>query len=332
MAFAPRRRRRRRSRLILVGLALSLVALFVNAGYSSSSKSPSKQLARLAYVDQVRAHVERSTLQGADVVLVRSDATKLGRNGIRRKMDRVLGDTALELRQVRRIEPPPELRTDHSLLLSTMVLRARAASAMSKTLGDALAGGPAEGAVDALVEAGQEMAAADQTYRTFADLIGRAVGTARLLPESKWVEQPAEWDHSAMTAFVAALRASTISTPVHDLGILTFTTEPRSVGSELGSAVLPLLKALRVEVVVANLGNAKEARVPVVVTVTGPAGELDTAREFVDLEPGQRRAVAVGGLRPVPGGPSILKVVVGPVEGEAAVADNERSMSLVLRG
>lgn len=332
MAFAPRRRRRRRSRLILVGLVLSLAALFVNAGYSSSSKSPSKRLARLAYVDQVRSHVERSTLQGADVALVRSDAIELGRNGIRRKMDRVLREAALQLRAVRRLDPPPELRTNHSLLLSTMVLRARAASAVSKALGDALAAGPAEGVVDALVEAGQKMAAADQTYRTFVELVGRQGGTSRVLPESKWVEEPAEWDDSAMTAFVAALRASTISTPVNDIGILTFTTEPRSVGSEFGSAVLPLVKTLRVEVVVANLGNAEEARVPVVVTVTGPAGEVDTARDFVDLEPGQRRAVALGGLRPVPGGPSILKVVVGPVEGEAAVADNERSMSLVLRG
>ncbi len=332
MAFAPRRRRRRRSRLILVGGVFSLVALFVNAGYSSSSKSPSKRLAKLAYIDQVRSHVEQSTLQGADVAVVRSDASKLGRNGIRRKMDRVLRHAALELRAVRRLDPPPELRTNHSLLLSTMVLRARAASAMSVALVDALGGGSTEGVVDDLVEAGQEMAAADQTYRTFVDLVGRAAGTTRVLPESRWVEEPADWDRTAMTAFVAALRASTISTPVHDVGILTFTTEPRSVGSEAGSAVLPLLKTLRVELVVANLGNAKEARVPVVVTVTGPAGEVDTAREFVDLEPGQRRAVAVGGLRPVPGGPSILKVVVGPAEGEAAVADNERSMSLLLRG
>lgn len=332
MAFAPRRRRRRRSRLILVGLVLSLVALFVNAGYSSNSKSPSERLARLAYVDQVRSHIERSTLQGADVAVVRSDATQLGRSGIRRKMDRVLRDTALELRAVRRLDPPPDLRTNHSLLLSTMVLRARAASAMAEALVDALAAGPPQGAVDALVEAGREMAAADQTYRTFVELVAGAVGTARVLPESKWVEEPADWDGPAMTAFVAALKASTVSTPVHDLAVLTFSTEPRSVGSEAGSAVLPLLKTLRVEVVVANLGNAEEARVPMVVTVTGPGGEVDTAREFVDLEPGQRRAVTVGGLRPVPGGPSVLKVVVGPVEGEAAVADNERSMSLVLRG
>lgn len=315
-----------------MGLVLSLVALLVNAGYSSSSKSPSKRLARLAYVDQVRPHAERSTLQGADVAQVRSEPTQLGRNGIRRKMERVQRDAMLELRAVRRLDPPPDLRTNHSLLLSTMVLRARATSAMAEALVAALGAGPIEGAVGDMVEAGRDLAAADQTYRTFVELVGGAGATSRVLPESKWVEEPADWDSAAMTAFVAALRASTISTPVHDLGVLTFTTDPVSVGSEAGSAVLPLVKTLRVEVVVANLGNAGESGAPVVVTLTGPAGEVDTAREFVDLEPGQRRAVALGGLRPVPGGPSILKVVVGPVEGEAGVADNERSMSLVVRG
>ncbi|HUP69164.1 MAG TPA: hypothetical protein VM142_05040 [Acidimicrobiales bacterium] len=332
MAFAPRRRRRRRSRLIVVGLLLSLVALLVNAGYSSSSRSPSKRLARLAYIDQVRPHVDRSTLQGDDITLVRAQATKLGRNGIRRKMGRVRRDAAVELRAVRGLDPPPELSANHSLLVSTMVLRSRGSSMMSEALDLALGEGPPQGAVDGLVKAGEDLSAADQTYRTFVELIGTEGATARVLPESRWVAEPADWDPSAIAAFVGALRASAISTPVHDVSLLTFATDPRPVGSETGSAVLPLVKTLRVEVVVANIGNAAESRVPVVVTLTGPAGEVDTAREFVDLAPGQRKAVAVGGLRPVPGGPSTLTVAVGPVEGERGAADNERSSSLVMRG
>lgn len=332
MAFAPRRRRRRRSRLVVVGLLLSLVAVLINAGYSSDSRGPSKRLAKLAYVDQVRPHVERSTLQGADVDQVRSEATKLGRNGIRRKLDRVRRDALVELRAVTALDPPQELRTNHSLLVSTMVLRARASSAMAKALVEALGSGPSEGPVDDLVEAGQDLMAADQSYRTFVALVGGAAGTRRVLPESKWVLEPSDWDRPAMTAFVAALRAAAITTPVHDVSLLTFTVDPKPVGSEAGSAVLPLVKTLRVEVIVANIGNAPEKAVPVVVTLTGPAGEVDTAREFVDLAPGQRRSVAVGGLRPVPGGPSSLGVVVGPVDGEDGLAGNERSMSVLVRG
>ncbi|HVE45939.1 MAG TPA: hypothetical protein VNA57_04225 [Acidimicrobiales bacterium] len=332
MAFAPRRRRRRRSRFVLVGLVLSVVALLVNAGYSSSSKSPSKRLARLAYVDQLRPHVERSTLQGADVTQVRSEATQLGRNGIRRKMERVRRDAAVVLAAVRRLDPPPDLRTNHSLLVSTMVLRSRASATMDDALGTALGEGAPEGAADDLERAGREMVAADQTYRTFVELVGREGGTSRVLPESRWVPDPADWDRPAMVAFVSALRASAIATPVHDVGLLTFATDPKPVGSDAGSVVLPLVRALRVEVVVANIGNAPESGVPVVVTLTGPAGEVDTAREFVDLVPGQRRAVAVGGLKPVLGGPSTLTVVVGPVRGEGGVADNERAMSVLVRG
>lgn len=318
--------------MVLVGLLLSLVAVLVNAGYSSSSKSPSRRLARLAYVDQVRPHVDRSTLQGADVAQVRMEATELGRNGIRRKMDRVRRDAAAELRAVKAVDPPPELGTNHSLLLSTMVLRARATSTMADALVVALGEGAPEGAVGHLVDAGQEMFAADQSYRTFVELIGGAEGTRRVLPESKWVADPADWDRPSMSAFVSALRASAISTPVHDVAVLTFSTDPKPVGSETGSAVLPLVKTIRVEVVVANIGNDKESRVPVVVTLTGPAGEVDTARQFVDLAPGQRLAVGIGGLRTVAGGPSNLTVVVGPVEGEDGVVDNQRSLSLVVRG
>jgi hypothetical protein len=331
MAFASRRRRHR-SRLVLVGVLLSVVVLLVNAGVSSRTKGPAKRLAGLAYVDEVRPLVEASTLQGADVAQVRNAAAELGRNGIRRKMERVRREAAGELRGVRQIDPPPGLAAPHSLLLATMVLRARATSMMAGALTAALGTGAPEPAVDALVKAAEDLIAADHTYRTFVELAVVDGATGPLLPESRWVSDRTVWERPDVSAFVSALRAAAISTPVHDVGLLTFTTDPKPVASEAGSAVLPLVRTLRVEVVVANIGNATEAAVPVVATLTGPGGETDTAREFVNLAPGQRRAVALGGLRPVPGGPSTLTVVVGPVDGEGGANDNQRSMSLVVRG
>lgn len=330
MAFAPRRRRRR-SRWVIVGLFLSILALLVNVGFSSGSKGPSKRLAQLAYVDQVRPLVESSSVQGADVAEVRGDAVELGRNGIRRKMERVRRGAAASLRGVREVDPPPELADSHSLLVSTMVLRARASSMMAGAL---VAAGGTEGpdpAVDALVRAAADMVAADQTYRTFTELL--VVGGARspLLPVSVWVADPAVWQRPEVAAFVAALRAGAQSIPVHDVALVTFTTDPKPVASEAGSAVLPVVKALRVEIVVANIGNSAEKAVPVVATLTGPEGQVDTAREFVDLAPGQRRAIALGGLRPALG-PSTLYVALGPVEGEGAANDNERAMPILLRG
>lgn len=331
MAFAPRRRRRR-SRWLVFAALLSVLALAVNAGFSSSSSRPAKRLAALAYVDQLRPFVEASTARGAELAEVREKSGQLGRNGIRRKMQRLQRDTRDQLAGVRGVDPPPELEANHSLLVSTMVLRARGTSMVGDALAEALGADPSEPSVDALVKAGGDLVAADHAYRTFVELLVVKGAKSPLLPASKWVADPAEWDRVAVTAFVAALKASTITTPVHDVSVLTLTTDPRPVASEAGSVVLPLVKALRVEIVVANVGNTPEKQVPVVVTLTGPAGEVDTAREFVDLAPGQRRAVTLGGLRPVMGGPSLLRVNIGPVEGEGAAMDNDRTLSLLVRG
>ncbi|MGH9165624.1 MAG: hypothetical protein ACRDZW_08960, partial [Acidimicrobiales bacterium] len=83
----------------------------------------------------------------------------------------------------------------------------------------------------------------------------------------------------------------------------------------------------------ANAGNAAEKSVPVVATLQGPAVEVDTARDTVDLAPGQRRSLTLGGLRPAQsGGTSVLSVTVGPVAGESDTADNQRLLPIVLRG
>lgn len=197
----------------------------------------------------------------------------------------------------------------------------------------AFAEGPVDPAVDALVQAGEEMLAADRTYDVFLDALPRPEGvTAPLLPASSWASDPDMWTRPELHAFVTSIRSSTTPTPVHDVGVLTVTTDPLAVATEGNTAVLPLVRTLRLDIVVANTGNSPEEAVPVVATLIGPAGEVDTARDFVDLAPGQRRSVPLGGLRPVPGGPSTLTVVIGPVEGEASIPDNERSVGLVMRG
>jgi len=331
MAFAPRRRRRR-SRWLLVGVVLSVLAVFVNAGFSARSKGPSRRLAALAYIDQVRPQVERSTALGSDVAEVRTTAGQLGRNGIRRSMERVGREAAAELRAVRRLEPPAGLSTGHTLLVATMVLRARASSAIGAALSEELGTAPIEPTVDELVAAAEDLVAADRTYRAFVELVSVKGARSPLLPSSTWVADPEVWSRPEVTAFVASLRSSAISGPVNDVGLVTLSTDPAPVGNETGSAVLPLVKVLKVEVVVANLGNKAATAVPVVATITGPGGEVDTAKDLVDLAPGQRRTVPLGGLHPVPGGPSTLMVMIGPVEGESATVDNQRSISLVLRG
>lgn len=332
MALAPRRRRRRRPRWVLVGILLSVTVLLVNAAFSGS-ESPSRRLAELAYLDKVRPQIDLSSEQGASIGQVRSDAGRLGRQGTSRRMARVTREADLVLAAVRRTKPPPTLATAHSILVATVAIRSRVAGGVADGLSAAFTDGPPDPAVEALVKAGEEMLAADRTYQVFVDAFPRPEGvTAPLLPASAWAAEPALWSRPELAAFVGSIRSSATPSPVHDVGVLTVATDPAAVATEGNASVLPLVGSLRLEVVVANTGNAPEKAVPVVATLIGPAGEVDTARDFVDLAPGQRRAVALGGLRPVPGGPSTLTVIIGPVEGETSIPDNERSLGLVLRG
>ncbi|HEX2698747.1 MAG TPA: hypothetical protein VHM89_00900 [Acidimicrobiales bacterium] len=332
MALAPRRRRGRRPRLLVFGLFATAVVLLVNAAFSSSD-NPSRRLAQLAYLDRVRPEIDQSTAQGASLAEVRDDAVRLGRDGATRRVARVKRDADGVVAAVRKAKPPESLATAHSILLATVAIRARVAASMASGLTAALTDGPPEPAVDALVKAGEEMVASDQTYKVFVDAMPTPAGvTAPLLPASTWAPDPLLWTRSELGAFVASIRSSTTLTAVHDVSVLTVMTDPVQVATDGNTAVLPVVKTLRLDIVVANTGNAAEKRVPVVATLVGPAGEVDTARDFIDLAPGQRRAVPLGGLRPLEGGPSTLTVVIGPVDGEASFPDNERSLALVLRG
>lgn len=333
MALAPRRRGRRRPRWLLLGVVLTLAVITVNATMSARSKGPGRRLAELAYLDRVRPPVERSTAQGDEIAQVRSGAVRLGRDGMRRRLDRVARQARDVLGAVQAQKPPADMSTPHSLLVASMAVRAKAVTALRDALGQVTAQQASASSIDALVGAGEEIVAADRTYQVFLDSLPRASGaTAPVMPASKWVDDSGVWSRPELVAFVGAVRASAVPTSVRDVAMVVVTTEPAAVATEAGSSVLPLTKALRLEAVVANVGNQPEKRVPVIATLRGPAGQVDTARDFVDLAPAQRRVVTLGGLKPVAGPPSTLSVVIGPVAEEGSVADNAFSMSLLLRG
>lgn len=330
MALGPRRHRRR-TRLLVSGALLSLLVVVVNAAASTRSDGPSTRLAQLAYLDRVRPAVERSTEQGADLMRVRDEAARLGRAAVGRRLERVASDARSVLRLVRDADPPASLETTHNLLVATMAIRARAADATRAALTRALGTEAPEPAVAALARAGRDMTTADGTYRVFLDSIPRVEGKpAGAMPPSEWVPNGEGWSEFELAAFVRGLRASSTLAPVHDLAVVLVRTDPAAVANEGATAVLPAVKALRLQVVVANVGNEQEKRVPVVAMLMAD-GVSDSARDFVDLAPGQRATVQLGGLRPVAGAATTLTVTIGPVEGEARPEDNSKALPLVFR-
>ena len=330
MPLAGRRRRRRRL-WVLLGAFLSLVVLAVHSVATSSSSEPNRRLEELAYVDAVRPLIESSNRQGVDLADVRDSIASLDRAAAGRRLTRIHRETAEVLKGVQAAEPPQSLATAHDLLTTTMFVREQAASTISRGLQQALSSGAFEDAIDALAEAGDDLTTADRTYALFRRALAGSGNRDATVPESRWVDDTAAWEPASLGALVATVRASASLAPVHDVSVLLATTEPAPVGADGETDVLPPAKALRLEIVVANVGNEAERNVPVVASLSGPVGAPDTARDFVTLEPGQRRTVALGGLVPVQGVLLTLTVRIGPVDGESDPSNNELVRSILIR-
>lgn len=332
MAVVGRRRRRRPRWLVLVLLlALSFVAIRGMA--SSGSDSRSRRLAEQAYLDEMRPKVERSTQLGADLIAAREDAGTLGRVGVTRRLAQIQKDANAVLREVRDADPPSSLAPAHALLESTMFVRARAAASIAGSLPEALAAEGSGNVVEQMATAGADLETADGIYAVFRrSLASPGEKPAASMPPSRWVPRPGFWSEAELRALVSTLRATATLAPVHDVSVILVATVPTPVGKEGQADVLPPSRSLRLEAVVANVGNTREKQVPVVAAITSPSGATDTARQFVDLAPGQRLTVTLGGLQPTRNEQLSLGVRAGPVNGETNTTDNEIVKPVIVRG
>ncbi len=301
-----------------------VVVLAVNSIVTSSAEGPD---AGVVFADRVRPSVDRSTRAGIALEDLRATAGTLGRDGLKRGVDRLLRDSRALLRRVEDTPVDGNLRATHGLLVTCLTTRTEALAALADTLAGRFESGPPELAIDALVAVGRDLAVADRAYQLFLRDLPEAVRPS--MPESIWLPDPTRYERPEIAAFVGTLRSSASLAPVRDVSILTVSTDPDPVGMDGTTRVLPIVKTLRLQVVVANAGNVEEKRLPIEAVVTSQGG-LDTARQFVDLAPGQRATVTLA-LKPSPVGILELKVRVGPVEGEGSVADNEQVTYYLMR-
>jgi hypothetical protein len=320
---------RRRRRWLVVAAALSLLALLINATVSSGSSTQARVIAGQGFLDQVRPLVTRSTNEGTDIADVRNNAGKLGRDGVMARLARVSRDADDVLTQARRLKAPANMATARDLLMATFAIRKETTVAVTKGLTAAVSKGSTDDAVGQLLEAGRDLLAGDRSYQLFQRDVSPKVGDVE---DSQWVTDADSWSEPVLAAFVAGLRSSAAASPIHDLRVVLVTTDPVPVGTEGTSEVLPTAKLLKLQIVVANVGNEAEKRLTVSATITPASiGPSDTSRDFVDLTPGQRKTVLLGTLRPTPGTPTALLIHIDTAPGEANTADNERTLSFVMR-
>ncbi|HUP86789.1 MAG TPA: hypothetical protein VM143_14100 [Acidimicrobiales bacterium] len=320
-----RRTPRRLPRLLFFAVLATLLVLAVNSIVKTSAEGPDPAM---VFADRVRPAVDKSTRQAMALEDLRSSAGTLGRDGLKRGVDRLLRESRDLVKTVEAAPADGRLRQTQGLLLTSLTTRQGALAALADTLAGKFETGPPEQAVDRLVDVGGDLAVSDRAYELFLADLPKAARAS--MPESVWLPDPTRFDRPEVAAFVGTLRASASLAPVRDLTVLTVTTDPIPVGMDGPvNRVLPVSKTLRLQVVVANAGNLAEKHVAVEAVVASQGG-LDTARQFVDLGPGQRATVTLA-LRPSPIGVLELKVHAGPLEGEGSIADNEQLSYYVMR-
>jgi hypothetical protein len=328
MALASRLTRQSGRRWLLLGAVATVVVLAVNAAMSARSPAPARQLAQQSYMDQVLPAIQGSTQQGQEIETVRTQALTLSATVITSRINQVAGEAAATLTTVERLKPPKDLQTPHDLLVATMAIRVQATQALSQAMTGALSGDNTPTAVNALMSAANELTAGDLTYRMFLKTPS-AGGIA--LPPSVWVTNPSAYTDADLTVFVTSLKSATTLAPVHDTTVMLVTTDPAPVSMEGPLEVLPLSKSLNLQIVVANTGNQPEKNLTVSATIAPSYfGPTQMVRNFVNLAPGQRQTVDLGGLRAQPGQSTTLTVKIDTVSAEVNVGDNVKAIAFVM--
>ncbi len=322
--------RQRRARVLIFATVLSLFALGVNAIANGGGRD--KKLEQMSYLDAVRPLITDSTEQGADLNAIRENASDLGRPGTRARLNQVVKQTQTTLDMLKGIDTPGAADEAQSLLIATLQLRVLGARSVAKDMIDALSARAPNEVVDRLVVSARTLIAADQTYMAFSELVGKtlAKGATEAVAPSVWVPEPTQWEAPELTAFVNILKANSSVAPIVDVATILVKTNPSAVGKEAEKLLLPKTGSVRLEVVVANIGNVAQKHVTVTATMQSAAGGLpDVARDFVDLSPGKRSAISFRGLKIVPG-EATLTVTIGPLPGETSTQDNTITTQLVI--
>jgi hypothetical protein len=321
MAF----RRRRPRVLVILGLVVAAAVIVVLA-LPGSQSSPDQQ----SYLDIVRPQLLLSSQQGAVVGDIRANAASFDRTTLFQRVNDLASATASVQQQVALVGPPGSLGSAGGDLNQALKMRAQAVASLRDGLQTALSGAPSGQVETRLARAGQELGAADGLYGSFLRALPRSQAASITVPQYRWVLNQADWARPSLSLYVLSLRLSPSLAVHHDVGLVLVSTQPAPTSYNGPVAVLGLARQLTVTVVVANTGNATEHAVPVVATLAST--QTQSARAVVDIDPGQRRAVDLGGLSLGPRQFYILTVSVGPVDGDPTPADNQQTTTLAVSG
>lgn len=314
MALAGRSTRRGAgARWLVIGVVITLLVLLIDASLHSRSTGPGQQLAAGAWVDRVLPAVSESNTEGVRLQQLWSGALTMKGPSVGSEIDQLAAGAEGAYKRVVSLRPPSQLAGAAGLLEACLLARSQAVAALKTAFHQALSQpGLSTVTVSSVQAAGNDLQVSDQAYRLFLTSLPR-LGVS--MPPSSWLSDPAPYQPSSAQVFLASLHSAGSSTPVHQVAIYAASTTPSPVSDQGGVQVLPDAKAITVTIVVADTGNQNESNLTVTASVS-PAAGASSAKDFVNLVPGQAHTIMnLGPLNPPQGTPVTLTVTVAPPAG-----------------
>jgi hypothetical protein len=314
MALAGRSTRRGAgARWIIIGIVITILVLLIDASLHSRSPGPGEQLAVGAWVDRVLPVISESNSEGVELQQLWSGALSAKAATVTAEVDRIAGSAAQSYKTVVSLRPPTPLAGAAGLLEACLLARSQAASALQGVFRETRSGSSSGGdPVASVATAGDDLQVSDQAYRLFVSSLPH-LGVS--MPPSVWLADPTPYGPGAVQVFLASLHNAGSALPVHQVTIYAVTTDPSPVTSQGGSEILPDAKAITVTIVVADTGNQDEKDLTVTAAIA-PASGASSAKDFVNLVPGQAHTIVnLGPLDPPQGLPVILTITVAPPAG-----------------
>jgi hypothetical protein len=329
---------RSRSRLRTIGwiALISFFIVFANAIISAARKPVNKPSAALQFVDQIRPFIDESNAEAAELSAIRAgfsrasgaDGPTASAESLQKRLKNLNHDVTKTRNGALDVTPANSVRDLASLVWATFSLRAEAVDSIESSL-NAVLDGNQSSAENGLSGVNSQLAVSDSDYRQFQRLLNER-NIAAHVPDSVWLGDASAWETSDIQLLIASWKANLSKVAEHNVTIISIVTNPAPIRKDGSVQVLPSQRNMNVTVIVANIGNVNQAKVPVRVRINAADGTSDGKNDSVSLKPGEERTVTFRNIRVVPDGVSTLVVDLGPVANEVDTSDNSKSISFTM--
>lgn len=328
----------------VVALGVGAVVLFLLVGGLASigrSSGPYHTSIDQSFGAQARVVVGQSNLVGSQLARLVAQLPTLQRDQLSLGLDEVVGGAEAVATSAAAIASPAPGGPSAGDFLTTMSTRAQAATRLRAAVDGLLSISPdagstaptqvtTSGAVRAITAVGQQLVAADRSYRAARIAFAKVPGGSRL-PKSVWISNPILWQSGAVQTMVEQLSSAPPLTPVVDVQLVAVALNPPLLppapevsGQLQGPALAPGAEAvppsctLAVTAVVRNEGSVAVARVPVRASVQPVSGGAPfVVQKTASLAPSTSVAITLPMLAVAPGSTYGLTVTLGAPAGQS---------------